>query len=653
MKTKAILVSLGSCALLAATTALAAPATKVAIDTRQTAHPISPYIYGQFIEHLGRCIYGGLWAEMLEDRKFYYAVTGEAPAWEMFRPGRSTYEGEGHEYELLVRSPWLIVGDKSAVTMAQDHPFVGEHTPEIQLPGNRRRAGLIQERLGLEEGRRYEGHIVLSGDASAAPIEVSLVWGSGASDRQTVRIDRLTAEYTTVPLAFTAGRSTDDGRFEIIGRGSGHFRIGTASLMPADNIYGWRPDTVALVKQLDSPVYRWPGGNFVSGYNWHDGIGDRDHRPPRKNPAWKGVEPNDVGMDEFMKLCRLLNTEPYVAVNTGLGGAEEAAAEVEYANGSVDTPMGKLRAQNGSPEPYHIKFWAVGNEMFGDWQLGHMPLSKYVQKNNEVVNAMRAVDPNIQLVAVGNVGEWSREMLKNCADHMDLISEHLYWQNKRDLIAHVEQVPAGIRRVAEAHRAYGRELESLRNQNVPIAMDEWNYWYGPNEYGELGVRYFLQDALGIAAGLHEYFRNSDLIFMANYAQTVNVIGAIKTTKTDAEMAATGLVLKLYRHHFGQVPVKVSGDYQPLDVSAALTDDKRALTVAVVNPTPDARALSLDLSGATLNGTGRQWVLTGPDRWAYNAPGEPRQVDIIPTAIEDASRLEIEPLSVTLWNLWIK
>jgi alpha-N-arabinofuranosidase len=620
----------------------------VTIDATATGAPISPYVYGQFIEHLGRCIYGGLWAEMLEDRKFFYPVTGEAPAWELYTPGPPSWEGEGHPYELLVRSPWMILGPKSAVSMVEEGAFVGAHTPRIALGGDGRRAGLMQERLALEQGREYVGRVVLAGDAGAGPIEVSLVWGDGASDRATVSVASVGAAFTTHALRFVAGGATDDGRLEIASRGRGSFSIGTVSLMPADNVYGWRKDTLARLLELDAPVYRWPGGNFVSGYDWKDGIGDPDRRPPRKNPAWKGVEANDVGLHEYMDLMELVGAEPYVSVNTGLGGAEAAAELVEYANGAVDTPMGRRRAENGHPKPFGIRWWAIGNEMYGDWQLGHMPLAEYVKKHVGVVDAMRAVDPGIRPVAVGSVGEWSRAMLASAADHMSLISEHLYWQDKDDVPSHVAQIPEGIRRVAEAHRAYRRELPSLRGRDVRIALDEWNYWYGPFEYGELGTRYFLQDALGIAAGLHEMFRQSDLFFMANYAQTVNVIGAIKTTKTAAELEPTGLVLALYRHHFGSVPVPVSGDTAPLDVAAAWTDDRTALTVAVVNPTSEPRSLRLDLRGARPSGAGRRFVLTGADRWAHNAPGQPRGVDVRATSLrEGADRVETPALSVVL------
>jgi alpha-N-arabinofuranosidase len=626
----------------------------VHVDLNQTGQPISKYIYGQFIEHLGRCIYGGLWAEMLEDRKFYYAVDGQAPAWTMYKPGMRSWDGEGHPYELLTRSPWMIIGHKKAVSMVTENSFIGEHTPRIALQGNGEPGGLFQERLGLLEGKQYMGRIVLAGAVEAAPIEVSLVWGGGASDRDTVVIDEIGTSYAKFPLRFTAKGSTDNGRLEIVGKGRGHFLMGTVSLMPADNILGWRADTVALLKELSSPVYRWPGGNFVSGYNWRDGIGDADLRPPRKNPAWKGIEHNDVGLHEFLALCREIDAEAFIAVNTGLGDAKAAAEEIEYVNGSPDTPMGKLRAKNGHPQPYGVKWWAIGNEMFGDWQLGHMPLDDYMKKHNRVVDAMRRVDPDFEPIAVGNMGRWSEQMLTACSDHMTLISEHLYWQDKDDVVSHVNQIAAKIRGVAEAHRGYRKAIASLAGKDIRIALDEWNYWYGPNEYGELGTRYFLQDGLGIAVGLHEFFRNSDMYFMANYAQTVNVIGAIKTTKTEADFETTGLVLKLYRERFGEIPVRISGDFQPLDIATALSRDRVILTVAIVNPTDESQAVNLKLAGRELTGRGQKWTLTGPNKWSHNAPGKPRQVDIVRSSIADATgRLEVVPLSVTLYSYFLR
>jgi alpha-N-arabinofuranosidase len=627
------------------------PRERLLVDASAVGADISPWVYGQFIEHLGRCIYGGLWAEMLEDRKFYYPVTGEAPAWEMFKPGPRSWDGEGHPYELLVRSPWMILGERSAVGMAKDAAYAGEHSPRLSLPGGDRAVGLTQERLGLTEGREYVGRIVLRGEGGAGPVEVSLAWGGGASERQTVVLESLGTGFAKHALRFRSGGTTDNGRLEIVARGTGTLVVGTVSLMPADNVLGWRADTLALLRELDSPVYRWPGGNFVSGYDWQDGIGERDCRPPRKNPAWKGIESNDVGLHEFMALMREIGAEPYLAVNTGLAGASSSAALVQYANGAVTSPQGRRRAENGSPAPFGVKLWAIGNEMYGDWQLGHMPLAKYVEKHRQVVDAMRAEDPGIVPVAVGALGEWSQTMLTSASGHMTHLSEHLYWQSKPDVPAHVAQARDGIRKVADAHRAYRREIPALAGRDIRIALDEWNYWYGPNEYGELGTRYFLQDGLGIAAGLHELFRNSDLFVMANYAQTVNVIGAIKTTATAAEMETTGLVLALYRRHFGSAPVRVTGAPDPLDATAAWSKDRRALTIAIVNPTGSERTLTLDLRGARLTGQGRVFVITGSDPLAHNAPGRSRSVGIRESSLEEApSALTSPPLSVTLYVL---
>lgn len=625
---------------------------EVTIDLAKTRAPISRYVYGQFIEHLGRCIHGGMWAEMLDDRKFFYPVDGVAPAWAIHVPKNVSWEGDGHPYELLVRSPWMIVGDRKAVAMSTDRPFTGAHTPVITASegGN----GLQQERLSLVEGRRYVVRLVLAGVPTAAPIRVALAWGTGASDRENATVSQLGDGYRTTTLSFVARGSTDNGRLEIVSHGQGSYRVGAVSLMPADNVQGWRADTLARLKELNAPVYRWPGGNFVSGYDWKDGIGDRDRRPPRKNPAWKGIESNDVGIDEFMALCRELGTEPYVAVNTGLGGAESAAEEVQYVNGATSTPMGRLRAENGNPRPYGVKWWGIGNEMYGEWQLGHMPLSDYVRKHNRVVEAMRAVDPTIEPIAVGAVGEWTQQMLTHSAGHMSLLSEHTYWQSRPDVPAHVEQASAAIRKIADAHRAYRRELPSLAGTDVRIALDEWNYWYGPFEYGELGTRYFLQDGLGAAAALHEMFRNSDLFFMANYAQAVNVIGAVKTTATAAEIETTGLVLQLYRARFGVTPVEVAGDLPPLDVAAALSEDGRHLTLAVVNPTTDRRPVRLKIAGGALSGAGQKWEITGDDKWAHNRPGAPRGVDIRTEAANGVTdRVEVGPLSVTLFSLGLR
>ncbi len=617
----------------------------ITIDAGKTGEPISRYIYGQFIEHLGKCIYGGIWAEMLEDRKFYFPITDEFDPWDTaFYPTK-----RAGPYLYLNASPWRVLGPSGIVTMDSANPFVGEHSPVIHLPGDGRSVGIAQYSLGIVKGKKYSGRIVLAGDNEALPVLVQLMLDNGQSVRQT--INKISSEFQTYPIEFTAPSTSDNAHIEIISNGKGTFKIGAISLMPADNIKGWRKDVVALMEELDSPIYRWPGGNFVSGYNWREGLGERDRRPPRRNPAWKGVEHNDVGIHEYMELMELLNAEPFVAVNTGLGNVEQAVEEVEYFNGSTDTPMGKLRAQNGHPEPYNVEWWAVGNEMYGSWQLGNMPLGEYVKKHNRIAEAIWKVDPKAKLIAVGRAGQWSETMLRVCSGYMSLISEHIYCRENPDVMQHIWQLPESIRRVANAHRQYRKEIEELTGKDIRIAMDEWNYWYGPYVYGELGVRYRHKDALGVAIGLHEFFRNSDLYFMANYAQTVNVLGCIKTSKTAAAFETTGLVLKLYGDNFGTLPVEVAGNVSPLDVAAALTGDHKALTVAVVNPTEKEQEVVMDLKGVQLAGAGKLWLIANSDPMAYNEPGKEPTVVIKERSVTDVSnKLSVQPLSVSLYKL---
>jgi uncharacterized protein len=621
--------------------------SKIEIDAGKTREPISKYIYGQFIEHLGRCIYGGIWAEMLEDRKFFYTVKDEYKPWGTDKDP----QWNAGEYKYLKASPWKVIGQAATVTMDTNTPYVGSQTPVVHLPGDGNEAGISQEGLSIVKDKGYTGRIILAGDKFSGTVIVRIVPDKG--DAININIGRITPEFKTYLFAFTSPESSDNARIEIVGKGKGTFRIGTLSLMPADNIKGWRSDVIALLKELDSPIYRWPGGNFVSGYNWRDGIGECDKRPPRKNPAWKGIEHNDVGIHEFMDLMETIGAEPYVALNTGKGTMEDAAAEVEYFNGSADTPMGKLRAQNGHPEPYKVKWWAVGNEMYGNWQIGHIPLEEYVKKHNQIAEAIWKVDPDAKLVGVGNVGKWSEMMLKVCSGYMNLLSEHIYCKEiKSDVIKHTKQLANEIKRVADAHRKYRRDINEISGKDIRIAMDEWNYWYGNYIYGELGTQYFLKDALGVATGLHEYFRNSDIYYMANYAQTVNVIGAIKTSRTASILDTTGVVLKLYRQHFGQIPVDVKYEnIAPLDVAAALKADRKAITIAIVNPTDKQRDLPIELKGVKAADKGKLWVITGTDPLAHNVPGKEPMVTIEEKPVDGLSnKLKSPALSISLYEL---
>jgi alpha-N-arabinofuranosidase len=264
---------------------------------------------------------------------------------------------------------------------------------------------------------------------------------------------------------------------------------------------------------------------------------------------------------------------------------------------------------------------------------------------------MRAADPSIKLIGVGDVGMWSKGMLKHCADHMDLISEHFYRHERpQSMSAHVAQIPEAIGSIAKAHRDYREQFDSLKGKDIRIALDEWNYWYAPSKYGEYGTPYHLKDALGIAAGLNEFARQSDLFFMANYAQSVNVLGCIKTTRTAAVLDTTGLALALYRKHFGTLPVTVAAT-APLDVAAAWTADRKMLTVSIVNPTMKPLDVRLKIAHAKLDGNGTRWQIAGNDPMAHNVPGQKPPVRVEQSVIRNLrDTVSVAPCSVTLLSL---
>lgn len=613
---------------------------EVAIDLNRKNEPLTPLIYGQFIEHLGRCIYGGIWAEMLEDRKFWYSIDDKDSFWKPL--------------------------DGTKVHMDTNSPFVGKHTPVATLEDDGdvpKSFGISQTGLAMKKGMKYTGYVWVKPSEGVHRVSVYIrykpnndrtrffTWVASKLDGYTKRDG-----YTKLPFEWESPFDADDVTIEISAVGKGSLAIGTASVMPENNINGMRADTLALLKELNSPVYRWPGGNFVSGYDWKDGIGDRDKRPPRKNPAWKGVEHNDFGIDEFLVFCRYLGTEPYIAVNTGNGQVANALDELMYSNGPADSPMGKLRATNGHPEPYNVYYWGIGNEMYGNWQIGHIPVTEYVKKSNEFVEAFRKADPSIHVITVGNVGPWDEAFLPGTAAHTDSISEHFYTQTRNPVLDHVRLVPSAIKRIADAHRNYRKTMPELQGKDIRIAMDEWNYWYGPHLFGELGTRYFVKDGLGVAAGIHEFARQSELYMMANYAQTVNVIGCIKTNKTDSQFETTGLVLKLYRHEFGSIPLVTSvtnEGVKPVDVQAALTEDGKTLTVGIVNTLGrnlDVKLSAVDVKWPTQT---RCFIIADPenDPMAYNDPSQKQRIHIVETIAKlDGGKVTVQPYSVTLLKI---
>ena len=582
-------------------------------------------------------------------------------------------------------------------------PYTGDHTPLIKLSGAEAH-GVRQTGLAVRKGKAYTGRIVLAGSPGAV-VKVTLVWGKEASDRQTVTIRTLGSAYRKFPLTFKAQGDSDDAQLEITGTGAGAFHVGAVSLMPADNIEGFRAEVIAALKQLRFGVLRFPGGNFVSAYEWRNGVGEMDKRPPIYDPVWYAVQPNDVGTDEFLTLCLLLGVDPYITVNAGFGDAWSARELVEYTNGSVTTPMGKWRAANGHPQPYHVKLWGIGNEPWGDYQMGSMPLPQFELKHNLFAKEMRKVDPSIKLIAGGampdvmegadqarringqyvpdylSAADWTGQMLLNCLDNIDMVSEHYYAsgnqhtdmkQQKKVTIdpplsfIEWQRAPAvQVRAKYEHYQEYLKRIPALRAKPVPIAIDEWAYFGGgPNSYKTVPA---------YAWAFHEMFRHSDIFQLGAFTFATAMMSS---NRTEAILNPTGMLFKMYRDHFGVIPVAVTGDSPqpkpifpvggdqpainpgsdtyPLDVSVALSEDRKTLTIALLNPSDAKQSIKLAINGVQLGSKGTLWQMAPASVNAVVAVGKKPEVAVEEHTLGSLPEtIEAPPFSVSIYSYAVR
>jgi alpha-L-arabinofuranosidase len=317
---------------------------------------------------------------------------------------------------------------------------------------------------------------------------------------------------------------------------------------------GFRKDVLDEILKLGVPIIRYPGGNFVSGYNWLDGIGPKADRPVVLDKAWNSVNSNQFGTDEFLAWCRLAGTEPLLGLNLGTGTPEQAAALVEYCNVDKGTRWSDLRRKNGIAEPHKVQRWCLGNEMDGPWQIGHMTATEYGLKAEDAARQMRYVDPSLKLIACGSSGpgmptylEWDREVLEQCYDYVDAISLHRYFGDTQEetggesskflaMNLSMEQQIEEVAAVCDVVRGHKRSPRKLW-----LSFDEWNVWYrertgdavnGHRQFAPhlLEEVYNLEDALLVGGLLNALIRKSDRVKLACLAQLVNVIAPIMTNE---------------------------------------------------------------------------------------------------------------------------
>lgn len=433
---------------------------------------------------------------------------------------------------------------------------------------------------------------------------------------------------------------------------------------------GFRQDVMKLVKELGPTVVRYPGGNFVSGYHWEDGIGPREERPVRIDGAWHTVETNAFGLHEFVEWAEAADVEVMEAINLGTRGVEEARSLVEYANHPQGTFWSDRRRANGAEDPFGIKLWCLGNELDGPWQIGHKTADEYGRLAQETAKAMKLVDPELELVAVGSsnrqmptFGTWEHTVLSHVYDEVDYISMHAYYQehdgDAASFLAEAVDMDSfidGVVATIDAVKAAGKHTKQ-----VDISFDEWNVWYQRgldtddqphhvNKRWEEAPRliedaYTVTDAVVVGTLLHSLLRHGDRVRIANQAQLVNVIAPIRaeaggpawrqtTFWPFARMAAMarGEIMRLSLTS-AKIPTEKFGDVDAVDAVATWDRESGQLALFAANRSlegPSEVVVSLrGLSAGSVMGAEVLTVPEGGDRHCANVESDPDAVGLVP------------------------
>jgi len=441
---------------------------------------------------------------------------------------------------------------------------------------------------------------------------------------------------------------------------------------PLGDAQGYRQDVIAAMKRLRMSVIRYPGGNFVSGYRWMDGIGPKEERPARAELAWHTVESNRFGTDEFVRWCRLIGAEPYLAVNCGDGDMREARDWVEYCNGTTDTALVRMRQRNGNEAPHRVRYWGIGNEVDGPWQMGMKTPQEYARAFAEFGKLMKMVDGDIQLIASWTSGwfdDWVERgqlLLEQASDLVDYMAIHWYVGNREDDFARYMALSELFEERLGAAEGLIDAMRLCRKMARPVrlAVDEWNVWYRTRGDDRLEEVYNLEDALVVALQMNAFIRHARGVKMANLAQVVNVIAPIMTYEDGLVLQTIFHPFEVYSRDAGPVALDAywegdtfqGGDragLRVLDVSATLDPLAKQVSVFVVNRSRDQTEAEIVLQRGALRGEGTVSVVNGPDIKVANTRENPEAVKTVATPIEaSGARLSyvFAPHSVTAMRL---
>jgi alpha-N-arabinofuranosidase len=433
---------------------------------------------------------------------------------------------------------------------------------------------------------------------------------------------------------------------------------------------GFRKDVLAEIKGLNVPIMRYPGGNFVSGYHWQDGVGPKEKRPTVLERAWNSLETNQFGTNEFIEWCRRVGTEPLLGFNLGTASAEEAVAYVEYCNVDKGTKWSELRRQHGCEQPHDVKYWCMGNEMDGPWQMGHMTAREYGRKARDAARQIRVIDPALKLIACGSSNtilptylEWDREVLEECYDQVDGISLHNYYGNTPQLSGNDSSrylaMNLDMERQIHEVGAVCDYVQGLQKspKRLWLSFDEWNVWYrardakardGKRTFAPhlLEEVYNLEDALLVGGFINTLLRQSDRVRVGCLAQIVNVIAPLVTNETSVLRQSTyypyswalkyahGKVLDL-QVESDNYPIRAEGlradfarnDQVPfIDAAATMDPQNGQVSLFLLNRDLEAaRDLVLDWRDFTPTRVLACDTLTGADLKAFNTFEKPTLV----------------------------
>lgn len=452
---------------------------------------------------------------------------------------------------------------------------------------------------------------------------------------------------------------------------------------PTADTHGFRKDVLELVRELHMPIMRYPGGNFVSGYRWEDGVGPREDRPKRLDLAWGALEPNTFGTNEFADWCRLADTVPMMAVNLGTRGPEEAQAMVEYCNHPSGTYYSDLRHKHGHPTPQNIKVWCLGNEMDGPWQIVQKTAWEYGRLANEAAKMMKWTDPTIETVLCGSsartmktFGAWEWETLQQAYDTTDYLSLHTYYGNATNdtasFLARPDELEDFIEEAVALCDAVRAHKRSARKIN--LSVDEWNVWKQTSDLTSPGEKwtvarplleqiYNMEDALVVGGMLIALIRHADRVKIGCIAQVVNVIAPIMTEPggrvwkqsifhpfAAASQMGRGTALQTLVN----APVYDSKIREKVPIiTVASTLDAQGLSIFIVNRAPDTEPVQLtgSLRSFPAFRSASHQVMCNADLKAFNTADQP---DNVMPAMADAPILDGETFTVTLpaysWNV---